>query len=52
MLLCIFSRQKKYIIFIYPSLIIFLLKLMLLNCGAGEDSWEFLGLQGDPASLS
>ena len=20
---------------------------MLLNCGAGEDSWEFLGLQGD-----
>ena len=20
--------------------------LMLLNCGAGEDSWEFLGLQG------
>ena len=25
MLLCIFSRQKKYIIFIYPSLIIFLL---------------------------
>ena len=23
---------------------------MLLNCGAGEDSWEFLGLQGDPTS--
>ena len=23
---------------------------MLLNCGAGEDSWESLGLQGDPAS--
>ena len=22
-------------------------KLMLLNCGVGEDSWEFLGLQGD-----
>ena len=21
---------------------------MLLNCGAGEDSWESLGLQGDP----
>ena len=21
-------------------------KLMLLNCGVGEDSWEFLGLQG------
>ena len=23
---------------------------MLLNCGVGEDSWESLGLQGDPAS--
>ena len=23
---------------------------MLLNCGAGEDSWESLGLQGDPTS--
>ena len=22
-------------------------ELMLLNCGAGEDSWESLGLQGD-----
>ena len=27
-------------------------KLMLLNCGIGEDSWEFLGLQGDPISPS
>ena len=27
-------------------------KLMLLNCGVGEDSWEFLGLQGDPNSPS
>ena len=26
-------------------------ELMLLNCGVGEDSWESLGLQGDPASL-
>ena len=25
---------------------------MLLNCGIGEDSWESLGLQGDPASPS
>ena len=25
---------------------------MLLNCGAGEDSWEALGLQGDPTSPS
>ena len=24
---------------------------MLLNCGVGEDSWEFLGLQGDPTIL-
>ena len=23
---------------------------MLLNCGAGEDCWESLGLQGDPTS--
>ena len=27
-------------------------KLMLLNSGVGEDSWESLGLQGDPASPS
>ena len=26
--------------------------LMLPNCGAGEDSWEPLGLQGDPTSPS
>ena len=25
-------------------------ELMLLNCGAGEDSWESLGLQGNPTS--
>ena len=25
---------------------------MLLNCGMGEDSWESLGLQGDPTSPS
>ena len=24
---------------------------MLLNCGVGEDSWEFLGLQGDQSIL-
>ena len=23
---------------------------MILNCGVGEDSWESLGLQGDPVS--
>ena len=27
-------------------------ELMLLNCGAGEDSSESLGLQGDPTSPS
>ena len=27
-------------------------KLMLLKCGVGEDSWESLGLQGDPTSPS
>ena len=27
-------------------------ELMVLNCGVGEDSWEFLGLQGDETSLS
>ena len=27
-------------------------ELMLLNCGVGEDSWETLGLQGDPTSPS
>ena len=27
-------------------------KLMLLNCGVGWDSWESLGLQGDPTSPS
>ena len=25
-------------------------ELMLLDCGVGEDSREFLGLQGDPTS--
>ena len=27
-------------------------ELMLLHCGVGEDSWESLGLQGDPTSAS
>ena len=27
-------------------------ELMLLNCGVGEDSWESLGMQGDPTSPS
>ena len=27
-------------------------ELMFLNCGVGEDSWESVGLQGDPTSPS
>ena len=27
-------------------------RMTLLNCGVGEDSWESLGLQGDPTSQS
>ena len=27
-------------------------RMMLLNCGVGEDSWESLGLQGDQTSQS
>jgi len=27
-------------------------ELILLSCGVGEDSWEFLGRQGDPTSPS
>ena len=27
-------------------------KMILLNCGVAEDSWESLGLQGDPTSPS
>ena len=27
-------------------------ELILFSCGAGENSWEFLGLQGDQISLS
>ena len=26
-------------------------EMMLLNCGIGEDSWESLGLQGEPTIL-
>ena len=43
--------------FIWKMLLLFLFlkkfeKLMLLNCGAGEDSWESLGQQGDQTSQS
>ena len=26
-------------------------ELMFLNCGAGEDAWEYLGQQGDQINL-
>ena len=35
----------------YSGLVSFWIELMLLNCGVGENSWESLGLQGDPTSL-
>ena len=31
-----------------PQRILSAKELMLLNCGVGQDSWEFFGLQGDP----
>ena len=42
------------VMYVYESWIIKLSveELMLLNCGVGEDSWESLGLQGDPTSPS
>ena len=30
----------------------FIIDCKVLNCGVGEDSWESLGLQGDPTSPS
>ena len=46
----LFSLQGEH-----SSLYFFLLRqqlysMMLLNCGVGEDSWESLGLQGDPTN--
>ena len=40
----ILSKNVKY----YPTFT--KEELMLLNCGVGKDSWESLGLQGDPTS--
>jgi len=41
-----FSSCLKWII----SVFLWNYEWMLLNCGVGEDSWESLGLQGDPTS--
>ena len=36
----------------WPEYLLSAGELMLLNCGVGEDSWESLGLQGDPTRTS
>ena len=33
-----------------PDYCLFRYLILILNCGVGEDSWESLGLQGDPTS--
>ena len=45
-LINIFCQQSS------ESQIVSIMQQMLLNCGVGEDSWESLGLQGDPTSPS
>ena len=50
------SYQRYFCLFNWTSIFISIYdelsakELMLLNCGVGEDSWESLGLQGDPTS--
>ena len=39
-----------YCIGVFLSGLLHSVELMLLNCGVREDSWESLGLQGDPTS--
>ena len=41
------NTTLKYILYPFS-----LEELMLLNCGAKEDSWKSLGLQGDQTSQS
>ena len=46
-------KQKKKIVSVGKLEIYFYWYLLtLLNCGAGEDFWESLGLHGDPTSPS
>ena len=46
------TQQKDSLITIQITFFIIIEELLLLNCGVGEDSWESLGLQGDPTSPS
>ena len=42
--------QKPHCFFFFLNGCMSTEELMLLNCVVGEDSWESLGLQGDPTS--
>ena len=49
------QKKKNSVHAAYPTVlwsILVCIYLMLLNCSVGEDSWESLGLQGDPTSPS
>ena len=46
------SSSHVWMLRVGPSRKLSAEKLMLLNCGVGEASWEFLGLQGDQTSPS
>ena len=41
---------KVHLVKAMVFLVVMYEELMVLNCGVGEDSWESLGLQGDPTS--
>ena len=43
---------NEYLIFPNSSLGLLRKLSAKVNCGVGEDSWESLGLQGDPISPS
>ena len=45
------ARVLEWVAIAFSNTVLLTAKeLMLLNCGVGEDSWEFLGLQGDQTS--
>ena len=45
-----YSAKKQQNLSICDNIKLSAKELMLLNCGVGRDSWESLGLQGDPTS--
>ena len=52
-----YSQSYGFLVVMYrcesgPIKIVKCQKLMFWSCGAGEDSWEPLGLQGDQTSQS